>query len=209
MRLGEPARDVRRVVADGGDVNAVALETVDGILQLDELRAAVGSPIRAAEKDQQQPFRPDQLMQRPLLAVLVGQGEVGNFFADLGPGLGVVVGGGNVLLDHCRVDFPARGSLLYEFAEDVIGRSRVHLGSALICGSSDGRAPTIGSGGGGSSDRGPGRYRSGKDTQADTERACARSSMDAKLVSQRHVACLLRPDCEVIGYIEAGPRRYC
>ena len=52
MRLGEPARDVRRVVTYRGKVNAVALEAVDGILQLDELRAAVGSPIGAAEKDQ-------------------------------------------------------------------------------------------------------------------------------------------------------------
>ena len=64
-----------------------------GVLQLDELVAAIGSPIGAAAEDQQQPVWSHQFVQRPVPAMLIGQREIGNLRADLGTGpVAVVLG---------------------------------------------------------------------------------------------------------------------
>ncbi len=58
------------------------LKICQAMLQLDELVAAVGSPIGAAAKDQQQAVGPHQFAHRPSSAVLIGEGEIHNFLAD-------------------------------------------------------------------------------------------------------------------------------
>src|SRR5712691_7812782 len=72
-------------------MNALRLELSKRELQLDELVAAVGSPVSAAAEDQHQPVWPHQLRQRPALALLIGQGEIRNLLANLGPGTIAVV----------------------------------------------------------------------------------------------------------------------
>src|SRR6266478_2144292 len=60
-----------RVVRNRCDLDALLCECDARMFQLDELASAVGSPISAASKHQQQPVRPDQILERPLSAVLI------------------------------------------------------------------------------------------------------------------------------------------
>jgi hypothetical protein len=53
MSLAETVQYILRVVTDRSDVDAMWSEPGSCILQLDELRSAVGSPICATRKDQQ------------------------------------------------------------------------------------------------------------------------------------------------------------
>jgi hypothetical protein len=62
----------------------VRLQFSERELQLDELVAAIGSPIGAAAKDQQQALRPHQVAQPSVLAVLIRQRKVGYRLSDLG-----------------------------------------------------------------------------------------------------------------------------
>lgn len=52
MLLCEIVKSLRRIVADRGDSDAFLFEKRSGLFQLDELGAAVASPIRAAIEDQ-------------------------------------------------------------------------------------------------------------------------------------------------------------
>jgi hypothetical protein len=60
-------------------------------LQLDELIAAVGSPIGAAAENQQQPIFSHQFGQRSALAMLISQRKVRHLLADLSTGAVAVV----------------------------------------------------------------------------------------------------------------------
>jgi len=74
-----------RVIGNRCGINPVRLEFSKRELQLDELVAAVGSPIGAAAEDQQQPICSHELGQCSAPAMLVGQGEVRNLPPISGP----------------------------------------------------------------------------------------------------------------------------
>ena len=54
MGCREAGQDVGRIVTDAGELDPICLQRFVIVLQLDELRAAVGSPVGAAHKYQQQ-----------------------------------------------------------------------------------------------------------------------------------------------------------
>ena len=58
----EPFQNLAGVVGYGRGVDSVCLEILERELQLDELIAAIGSPIGAAAEDQQQTVRPHQFL---------------------------------------------------------------------------------------------------------------------------------------------------
>lgn len=91
VSLGEPLQDLARVISDRRRIDSVGLEIYERELQLDELIAAVWSPIRAAAEHQQQAVGSHQFIQRSGLTVLIGQSEIGNLLTDLGPGPVAVV----------------------------------------------------------------------------------------------------------------------
>src|SRR5229473_7294309 len=62
------------------------LESFERELQLDELIAAVRSPISAAAEDQQQPVRSRQIAQCPNPTVLIREAEIGHLLANSGSG---------------------------------------------------------------------------------------------------------------------------
>jgi hypothetical protein len=80
-----------RVIGNRCGIDPVRLEFSKRELQLDELVAAVGSPIGAAAEDQQQPICSHELGQCSAPAMLVGQGEIRNLRADFRTGLVTVV----------------------------------------------------------------------------------------------------------------------
>ncbi len=91
MGITETAQYRFRVIADCRHVHTVVAESYDRILQLDELRTAVGSPIRTTGEDQQQTVFTHQAVQGMLFAELIGQSEIRHLFADLRAGLKIVV----------------------------------------------------------------------------------------------------------------------
>ncbi len=56
MFLGEFGQLLRGVVADGCQFQALLLKFIDPALQLDQLRPAVGSPIRRSHEDEHGSF---------------------------------------------------------------------------------------------------------------------------------------------------------
>jgi hypothetical protein len=82
--ITEPLQNFVRVIGYRRGIYSVRLETFEGELQLNELVAAVGSPISAAAEDQQQPVWSCQIVQRPNLTVLVGEGKIGHPLANVG-----------------------------------------------------------------------------------------------------------------------------
>ncbi len=119
MGITETAQHRLRVVADFRYVDAVLAEPIDRILQLDELRTAVGSPIGAAREGQQQAVGAHQAVQRMLLAVLVWQGEIGRLLADLGTALKIVVLRRHEIVPEPGVELLAGRHFLQYFVERI------------------------------------------------------------------------------------------
>ena len=74
-----------RVVTDGCDRQAIALERYTGLFQLDQLGAAVRSPIGAAMKHQKQAARSAEIRARPQIAMLIGKEKSGMYWPGSGP----------------------------------------------------------------------------------------------------------------------------
>ncbi len=70
-------QDLLTIVTDGGEREPLLLKSGLGILQLDQLPFAVGSPIGRTEKEKNGPVRAFQAVQSLLLPKLVGGGERG------------------------------------------------------------------------------------------------------------------------------------
>ena len=81
--LGEIGKDGHRVGRDRGDADACLLQPTASRLQFRELRFAIRTPVGRTREDQHQTVWSHQRLQRPLLAVLVRQREVGHFRAGL------------------------------------------------------------------------------------------------------------------------------
>ncbi len=67
----ESFEKLSRVISNRCRINAVRLQFSERELQLDELVAAVGSPIGAAAEDQEQPIWSHQFVRSPALAMLI------------------------------------------------------------------------------------------------------------------------------------------
>ena len=67
----ESFKDLARVIRDRCRINPVRLQRSEGKLQLDELVAAIGSPIGAAAENQQQPIWSHQIVRGPAFAMLI------------------------------------------------------------------------------------------------------------------------------------------
>jgi hypothetical protein len=83
--IGEVSQNLLRVVRDRRQSDAVLAEFVDPTLQLDELRAAVRSPIRGAEEYQHGAARPHDRFEGADAAGLIRKAEVRNALAHLRP----------------------------------------------------------------------------------------------------------------------------
>jgi hypothetical protein len=90
MPLAEVRQDRGRVVADGGQPDAVLTQFFDAALQLDELRAAVRSPVRGAEEHQHRAARSHDRLQVVRATVLIVQVEVRHALTHLRPQSGDV-----------------------------------------------------------------------------------------------------------------------
>jgi hypothetical protein len=89
----ESFENFARVIGNRCGIDPVRLEFSKRELQLDELVAAVGSPIGAAAEDQQQPIWSHQVGQCSAPAMLVGQRKIRNLRADFRTGpVAVVLG---------------------------------------------------------------------------------------------------------------------
>ena len=86
-------------------------------LQLDELVAAVGSPICAPAEDQQQPIWSHQVGQRPAFAMLIGQRKVRYLLADFWTGAVAVVLGFDELAPVIGSNILSAGSV---FADHIV-----------------------------------------------------------------------------------------
>jgi hypothetical protein len=73
-----------RIVADGGEPEAPALQVFPALLQLDELAFAERSPVGRAVEDKDGPFRTGYGLQRLLYPVLVGKSKVRESRTDFG-----------------------------------------------------------------------------------------------------------------------------
>jgi len=62
VSLTEPFQGLAGVVGDRRGIDSVRLEILERELQLDELIAAIGSPIGASTEDKQQTVRPHQFL---------------------------------------------------------------------------------------------------------------------------------------------------
>ena len=69
----------------------MSLQLSESVLQLDELIAAIGSPIGAAAEDQQQAIRADKIVKRAAFSGLIRQGKFGNFLTDCGTSAKTIV----------------------------------------------------------------------------------------------------------------------
>ena len=67
-----------RIIADSRDADTVLLQHRTGMFQLDQLGAAVLSPVRAAVKHQQQSVRSGEIAQVPYRIMLVGKRKLRN-----------------------------------------------------------------------------------------------------------------------------------
>ena len=88
MLHGEVGQNLRRVVADRYQFQSLLANLINAPLQLDQLRPAVGSPIRRSYEDEHGSLRSYDRLQCPGLAMLILQAEVGHSLADLRPQCG-------------------------------------------------------------------------------------------------------------------------
>jgi hypothetical protein len=85
VSLREVSENVPRVIADGGKANPALSQLVDASLQLNELRAAKGSPIGGADEHQHRSASPHDRLQRLHASRLIAQLKVGHPLAHLRP----------------------------------------------------------------------------------------------------------------------------
>jgi hypothetical protein len=119
LRVGEAAQDLLRIVSDDRYLDPMLLESGARLFQLNELAAAVGSPIGAAAEDQQQAIGAREVAKALSIAVLIGQREVGNFLADVETAGGAVILRLDELAELCRRYLLSREHLLHHVVEDV------------------------------------------------------------------------------------------
>src|ERR1700677_4638200 len=86
ISLGETAESLLGIVANRGHPDALLFEERAGLFQLDQLGAAVLSPIGASVKHQKQTLGAGQILDRPQFAVLIRKGERRDSLTWLGPG---------------------------------------------------------------------------------------------------------------------------
>jgi hypothetical protein len=110
ISLTETLQNLARVIGDRCRVDSVGFELFERELQLDELIAAVGSPISTAAEYEQQAIRPQQVVQLSTLAVLISERKIRDPFADLWSGLKSVVLSLDELQPVSRCDIRATGS---------------------------------------------------------------------------------------------------
>jgi hypothetical protein len=79
--VGEVLEDRLTVITDGGDRDSVLLESLFGILQLDELRFAEGSPIGGTEEKKNRSVRPLQCLNGLAMVKLVTRNEGRRFLS--------------------------------------------------------------------------------------------------------------------------------
>ena len=97
---GEPDRvlvrkiseGLHRVIADGRDTQTLLFEQWTRLFQLDQLGAAVLSPIGTAVKYEKKAPRPGEIGQRPYDARLIRERKRGNALARFGTGSVMIVG---------------------------------------------------------------------------------------------------------------------
>ena len=75
MSRGEAGQNRRGIVTDGGEPDAVCPQRFIVVLQLDELRAAIWSPVGAADEDQQQSLGAAHVVHSAEAAGLIAQRE--------------------------------------------------------------------------------------------------------------------------------------
>jgi hypothetical protein len=88
------------------------------VFQLDQLGAAVLSPVRAAVKNQEEAVRASEIGERAQFAALIGEGEIRDSFTRLRAGLVVIVGGLKVFGVQLGRDGLASRAQPAEFAHD-------------------------------------------------------------------------------------------
>jgi hypothetical protein len=71
LPIGEVLEDRLTVIADGCDLDPALFEPLLGVLQLDQLRFAEGSPISGTEEKQNRPFCPLQGLDGLVMVILV------------------------------------------------------------------------------------------------------------------------------------------
>src|SRR6266853_1496971 len=80
--IGEGFQDRHAVIADRSEFDPLFLESCLGVLQLDQLPFAIGSPIRGTEEEEHRSLRSLQTFQRLFMAELVASGKRWRFLAD-------------------------------------------------------------------------------------------------------------------------------
>jgi len=106
------------VVADRRQADALLLQQMPRVFQLDQLGAAVLSPVRATVKNQEEAVRASEIGEHAQVAMLIGEGEIGDSFTWLRAGLVVIVGGVKVFgVQLGRDGFTSRAQPA-EFAHD-------------------------------------------------------------------------------------------
>ena len=86
MCAGETGQHRGRIVTDRRQSQAALCERAGRMLQLDELRLAIGSPVGAAGESQQHPLTAHQALERVGAAVLILQFKRRSGLADRDPG---------------------------------------------------------------------------------------------------------------------------
>jgi hypothetical protein len=86
--LAKGGDDLDGVIADGDNAQPLRLDLSEMTLQLDQLRFAVGSPIRGSDEDQHRTLGPHDRTQVPHRPVLIFQVEIRNLLPYLRPELG-------------------------------------------------------------------------------------------------------------------------
>src|SRR5260370_37904963 len=101
------------------------------MLQLDELRLAVGSPIGAAGEDQQHSLAAHQALERVCAALLILQLKSGSRLPNRDPADSTLVLGLDERLEQRRVDLLARRVAAHELRERTLLLGGTHVRRAL------------------------------------------------------------------------------
>jgi hypothetical protein len=117
VRGAEITENFLRVVGNRCGIDSVRFQLPKGVLQLDELVAAIGSPVCAAAEQQQQALWTHQIVQGSNATGLIGQREVGNLCANLGSGAKAVILGLDELDPFARLNIRATR---HHFAHDAV-----------------------------------------------------------------------------------------
>jgi hypothetical protein len=80
--VGKKFQDFFRIIADGGQLEALLFESRDGALQLDQLPLAEGSPVGGTEEEKDGAVRPFEAIESLYPAKLVVNGKGRGFLAD-------------------------------------------------------------------------------------------------------------------------------